>query len=314
MRAPARRAAWRAPLSPVASTDHVQLAVHDLGAGPPSDPAHDDGSRRPVLLAHATGFHGLVWQPLAAHLTGFGAVAPDLRGQGDSSPPVDRPLDWAGFADDVLAVVDAWGVEDLVAVGHSKGGAALLLAEQRRPGTFAALWLYEPVVFPTGAHLVEGTDLGAVPSATNNPLAEGALRRRASFESRQAAYDNYASKPPLSVLDPAALHAYVDHGFADQPDGTVTLKCRPEVESAIFRMASDNGAFDHLDQVRCPVTIARGTTGSFGPAAFAQPVVDALPDGRLATFDHLGHFGPLERPAEVAAAIVADLGPPPPPA
>ena len=35
-----------------------------------------------------------------------------------------------------------------------------------------------------------------------NPLAEGALRRRPTFESRDAAYDNYASKPPLSVLDP----------------------------------------------------------------------------------------------------------------
>jgi pimeloyl-ACP methyl ester carboxylesterase len=259
---------------------------------------------RPILLAHATGLHGMVWQPLAAHLTGYHAVAPDLRGQGDSSPPVGRSMDWAGFADDVLAVVDAWGVDDLVAVGHSKGGAALLLAEQRRPGTFRALWLYEPVVFPPGAF--PGSSSSSGPT---NPLAEGALRRRSTFPSRQAAYDNYASKPPLSVLDPEALHAYVDHGFEDRPDGTVSLKCRPEVESAIFAMASDNGAFEHLGQVSCPVTIARGTEESFGPAAFALPVVDALPQGRLATFDHLGHFGPLQHPAEVAAAIVADLAP-----
>ncbi len=295
MRASTRRASWRAPLSPVASTDQVQLAIHDLGAVPGPD---SDAGSRPILLAHATGFHGLVWQPLARHLTGYHAVAPDLRGQGDSSAPVGRSMDWAGFADDVLAVVDAWEVDNLVAVGHSKGGAALLLAEQRRPGTFRALWLYEPVVFPSPAPFGPSGD---------NPLAEGARRRRSTFASRQAAYDNYRSKPPLSVLDPEALHAYVDHGFEDQPDGTVALKCRPEVESAIFNMASDNGAFAHLDQVSCPVTIARGAADSFGPAAFAQPVVDALPQGRLATFDHLGHFGPLERPAEVAAAIVADL-------
>jgi pimeloyl-ACP methyl ester carboxylesterase len=308
VRAPARRAEWRAPLSPVASTDQVSIHLHDLGAVP-----GPGGDERPVLLCHATGFHGMVWQPLASHLTGYHAVAPDLRGQGDSSPPVGRPMDWAGFADDVLAVVDAWGVEDLVAVGHSKGGAALLLAEQRRPGTFRALWLYEPVVFPAGAFVSAAPTQPSLSSSTSaepsNPLAEGALRRRYRFESRQAAYDNFSSKPPLCVLDPEALHAYVDHGFADQPDGTVALKCRPEVESAIFRMASDNGAFEHLGQVSCPVTIARGAEESFGPAAFAQPVVDALPRGRLVTFDHLGHFGPLERPAEVATAIVADLAP-----
>ncbi len=312
MRASTPSASRRAPLSPVPSTDQVQLAVHDLGTVPG---AEGGVAGRPILLAHATGFHGMVWQPLAAHLTGFHAVAPDLRGQGDSSPPVGRDMDWNGFADDVLAVVDAWGVDELVAVGHSKGGAALLLAEQRRPGTFRALWLLRAGGVPRrrprrtarvrGAHAV-GADQ---PGGAHNPLAAGALRRRATFASRQAAYDNYASKLPLSVLDPEALHAYVDHGFADQPDGTVALKCRPEVESAIFTMASDNGAFDHLSEVRCPVTIARGTEESFGPAAFAQPVVDALPRGRLATFDHLGHFGPLERPAEVAAAIVADLAP-----
>lgn len=312
MRASTPSASRRAPLSPVPSTDQVQLAVHDLGTVPG---AEGGVAGRPILLAHATGFHGMVWQPLAAHLTGFHAVAPDLRGQGDSSPPVGRDMDWNGFADDVLAVVDAWGVDELVAVGHSKGGAALLLAEQRRPGTFRALWLYEPVVFPAGA--LDGPPASEAPTPSertspvepSNPLAAGALRRRATFASRQAAYDNYSSKLPLAVLDPEALHAYVDHGFADQPDGTVALKCRPEVESAIFTMASDNGAFEHLSEVRCPVTIARGTEESFGPAAFAQPVVDALPRGRLATFDHLGHFGPLERPAEVAAAIVADLAP-----
>ena len=264
-----------------------------------------DGRRgdRPILLAHATCFHGMVWQPLASHLTGFHAVAPDLRGHGDSTTPEGRGMDWNGFADDILAVVDAWGIDDLVAVGHSKGGAALLLAEQRRPGTFAALWCYEPVVFPTGG---AGGPM-AVPSDTNNPLAEGALRRRHTFATRQAAYDNFAAKPPLSALDPAALHAYVDHGFADQPDGTVTLKCRPETESAVYRMGAAHDAFDHLAEVRCPVVVARGAATGPGPSSFAQPLVDALPHGRLVTFDHLGHFGPLEQPAEVAAAILVDL-------
>ncbi len=138
-------------------------------------------------------------------------------------------MDWNGFADDVLAVVDAWGVSPLWAVGHSKGGAALLLAEQRRPGTFEALYCYEPVAVPR---------LDAPPglAGADNPLAVGALKRRPTFDSFDDAYANFASKPPLSILDPEALRAYVEHGFADEPDGTVELKCRPEVESEVYRM------------------------------------------------------------------------------
>ena len=54
------------------------------------------------------------------------------------------------------------------------------------------------------------------------------------FGSRDEAYENFAGKPPLNVLAPDALRAYVDHGFADQPDGTVRLKCRGENEARIY--------------------------------------------------------------------------------
>jgi len=258
---------------------------------------------RPILLAHATGFHALVWQPLAGHLDGFRVFAPDLRGHGDSTPPVGRGLDWNGFADDVLAVVDAMDAagidtEGLLAVGHSKGGAALLLAEERRPGTFGGLYCYEPVVMPSDA---------TVPGAGSNLLAESALRRRDTFESRQAAYDNYAGKLPFSALDAGALHAYVDHGFADQDDASVRLKCRPELESAVYRMGSEHDAFDHLAEVTCPVTVASGEVSDFGPAAFAHRIADRLPHGMLVEFPELGHFGPLEDPAAVAASILASF-------
>jgi len=271
----------------VASTDEVTVAVHDLG----------DAAGEPVLLAHATGFHGMVWAPLARRLTGYHAVAPDLRGHGDSPPPVGRGLDWNGFVDDLLAVVDARDLAPLVAVGHSKGGASLLLAEQRRPGTFRALYVYEPVVMP---------DDGAVPGPDrqSNPLAEGARKRRERFDSFDAAYDNFRAKPTFAALDPEALHAYVDHGFALEPDGSVRLKCRPEVEAQTYEMAAHHDAFRRLGEVRCPVTVATGSTSEFGPAAFAPAIVAQLPQGRLLTFDDLGHFGPLEDPARIAASIL----------
>jgi pimeloyl-ACP methyl ester carboxylesterase len=225
--------------------------------------------------------------------------APDLRGHGQSPTPDSHRFAWAGFADDVLAVVDVLQLHQPVGVGHSKGGAALLLAEARRPGTFSALWLYEPVVFPPTL-----ASSGGAPPAE---LSGRARNRRARFASFAEAEANFASKPPLDVLDPAALHAYVQHGFAEQPDGSVTLRCRPEDEAKVYEMGSQHDAWEHLDEVRCPVTIVRGALDAPGPVLMAAPVAERLPAGHLEAHDDLGHFGPLQDPARMAASVLAAM-------
>lgn len=266
----------------VPSSDGVELTVHDLGGDGP-----------PLLLAHATGFHGRVWEPLASHLSGFHRWSVDLRAHGDSNPPDDRPLEWYGFADDILSVVDALQLERPFGVGHSKGAASLLLAEQARPGTFRALYLFEPVVVPADFVTDRNPD---------NPLSNGARRRRDTFDSFDAAFENYASKPPFNSLHPEVLRVYVDHGFAQNADGTVSLKCLPENEAEVYAHGMSHHAFASLHEVSCPVTIAVGREDSV-PAVFGRPIAEALPFGTLASFPELAHFGPLEDPAKIAASI-----------
>ena len=284
------------PARSVPSTDGVVVALHDLGGDGP-----------PVLLAHPTGFLGLTWAPLAAQLAPVAhSWALDFRGHGDATAPASGDYAWEGMADDVLAVVD-----DLVgagaagpglrAAGHSMGGAALLMAEQRRPGTFGALWLYEPIVPPWSA--------GGPPPGTNR-MAEVARRRRPWFPGRAAAYDNFKDKPPLSSLAPAALAAYVDHGLRERDgDGTVELKCQPETEARVFDGARGHGTYDRLGAVACPVTVAVGGDDS-PPATFGPAVAAALPHGRLERHAGLGHFGPMQDPEALAPAVLAalDLG------
>jgi pimeloyl-ACP methyl ester carboxylesterase len=268
----------------VTTTDGVDIAVHDLG-----------GRGRPLVLAHATGLHGLVWQPLAAELIDdFRCFSLDARGHGDSDLPVDLDFAWSGLALDILAVIDGFGLERPLGVGHSSGGAAMLLAEQDRPGTFAALYCFEPTV------LAADPPLGRDP---DNWMAMGARRRRERFTSRQEAYDNYASKPPFSDVAPAALRAYVDHGFADHPDGGVELACRGEHEAMVHEMASAHDAFLHLGEVRCPVMLASGEgTEAFGPNLIKAQAA-RLPDVRTEVVPGVGHLGPLEDPGAVAASI-----------
>ncbi|MBV8981826.1 MAG: alpha/beta hydrolase, partial [Acidimicrobiia bacterium] len=141
------------------------------------------------------------------------------------------------------------------------------------------------------------------PGPQENPLSEGAVRRREVFPSRDAAYENFACKAPFSALDPAALRCYVEHGFADTGDGQVRLKCRPADESQVYRMGSAHGAFARFGEVQCPVVIACGSeTNAFGPQLI-ELQAERLPHARTEVFEGLGHFGPLEDPATVAAAV-----------
>ncbi|MFV0315389.1 MAG: alpha/beta fold hydrolase [Microthrixaceae bacterium] len=277
----------------VASSDGVHIASYLLqgsGAEPPADSAPPE-----VLLAHANGFCAAVFAPLVDHLAGRSGVAFDARAHGGSSGAGGR-LDWHAHCDDLLAVHDRWGLERPLGIGHSMGGAALLLAEQRRPGTFRGLWLFEPIVFPPGLAPPEG----------GNPLEAGALRRRATFESRGAAYSNYASKPPLDELSAEALAAYVQFGFDEDPDGSVTLACAPEDEATGYRTGPHHGAWDGLDRVKCPVLVVRGAPGAMpGPADFAPAVADQLPDATLEDHPDLGHFGPLQAPEVAAESVLA---------
>lgn len=269
--------------------DGVVVAVHDLG-----------GTGRPVLLAHATGFHGRVWAPLARRLSDRAACwSLDFRGHGDTAPPAGRTFPWEDFADDVLAVVDEVGLAGAVGIGHSKGGAALVMAEASRPGTFAGLWLFEPIVFPPTAY--DPAEDGA-----DHPLAEGALRRRPSFPSFGEAMANFEAKEPLASFDPDARREYVEHGFAPGEDGEVHLKCRGEWEAQVYRMGGRHGGWDALPSVRCPAVVAASGDGG-PPAQVAPAVAGRLPSARLERFDGLGHFGPLEDPAQVADRIRAFL-------
>jgi pimeloyl-ACP methyl ester carboxylesterase len=277
----------------IPSSDGVDLAVHDLGGDGP-----------PLLVAHATGFLAAVYRPLADRLAdAFHTWALDFRAHGDSTRPPSGDLGWDGMADDVLAVVDGLGLDRPAAVGHSMGGAALVLAELRRPGTFAALYLYEPVLVPAGHFPSTPGD--------DNPMSAAARRRRPGFESRDAAYENYASKPPLDVLTPEALRLYVDEGFADA-EGGVLLKCRPEDEAEVFRFGAVNGGFERLGELALPVTVAQGGVPDPGPGALAPAQAERIPHGRLVVAEGLGHFGPVQDPDLVAAQVRSALAVTPP--
>jgi pimeloyl-ACP methyl ester carboxylesterase len=264
------------------------VVVHDLGG---------DGSN--LLIAHATGFCGRAYEPLARLLsTGHHVWAVDMRGHGDSPPPADGDFAWRGIMFDVLAATRAIGDEPLHVFGHSMGGAVALLAEAEHEGTFASAYVYEPIVV--------GPDLQGL--RTQNPMANAARSRREVFPSKEAALWRYASRPPLDRLAAGSLAAYVTHGFEDLPDGTARLKCRAESEARTFE-ASGTITSATVASAALPVLVATGGSEPESPIAAQLPgLVDALPNARLVVYRHLGHFGPFQDIESIARDVFAHTG------
>jgi pimeloyl-ACP methyl ester carboxylesterase len=221
----------------------------------------------------------------------------DFRGHGDSDAP-ESDYSWHGFADDVLAVTEHFGLTGdpaLLAAGHSKGGAALVLGEAARPGTYERLWLYEPIMFPT---------LEVLPPNDDFPMAQSARRRRNEWASKEAAFASYSSKPPLDVMTEESLHAYVDYGLRDRGDGMFELKCRPEIEAQVYTMGPNHGAFSRLPEVQPPTLVVCGEHTRSIPPDVARLLADALAHADVEVMAGVGHFGPQEDPDRAVESML----------
>jgi pimeloyl-ACP methyl ester carboxylesterase len=94
----------------------------------------------PLLLVHGWPQHWWAWRavmrPLAER---FRVIAPDLRGFGWSGAPADGDFAKERLADDVLALLDALGIERAGYLGHDWGAWTGQLAAIRAPERFTRL-------------------------------------------------------------------------------------------------------------------------------------------------------------------------------
>lgn len=261
----------------IASRDGVEVAAHDYGGG-----------GRPTLFVHGTGLVGRMWEPVLDRLPAgaFRPIAVDLRTHGASRTPPDATCTDEDLVADLTAVLDAFGLHDAWAVAHSMGGGTTLLLQANRPGAISRSWVFEPIIFPR-----EGS------TEEQSHFVEATRRRRPAFGSRAEALARYGSRPPLDELHPEVLAAYVEHGFVEQPDGTVRLACEPELEGRMFEQFLRLG-YGRLGEVRDDVLVAYGDATQEPSGAWATRIADAIPRGTAEAFvgdRHFGCFADLDR-------------------
>ena len=170
-------------------------------------------------------------------------------------------------------------------VGHSLGGAALALAAPPfRVAPFSVALRTDN--FPRR----RSGDRGGV-----HPMADGAARRRSSFDSYADAIANYAAKPPLNSCTPP--HSRPMSAAGSPRAMTAGSRC---AAPRLPRPPSFGGGAERcggaLPQLDLPVAIVAGRQEESGPGSFGPAALTQLQRGTFVERRHLGHFGPLEDP------------------
>ena len=255
-----------------------------------------------VIFSHANGFNGRTYRsilsPLAATLR---ILAIDLRGHGATTLPtvIEGRDGWVEFRDDLLALLATVAEAPVVLAGHSMGGTSSLMAAAADPQRVKALALFDPVVVPV--------EMQRGPAMLDNPLLQGALRRRATFPSKGAVVEAYRGRGAFRTWSEEQLADYVEAGFRDTSAGEVTLTCAPGWEASNFG-THNYDAWAAFRESRCPIRILRAEVGSTFRLEGHEAELAALGRVAVETVPGTSHFLPMERPdlvRQTLAEVVA---------
>ena len=280
----------------IASLDEITLAMHDFG-----------GNGTPLVWAHATGFHAHCYLPLAQRLSdSFHSFAFDHRGHGSAQSVDPAQLNWRQYGNDAIAatahIYESNNNTPLVGFGHSMGGATLLMAARQHPHMFRALFIFEPIVFPPSAVSSDFT------RRSENPLATGARKRRARFDTYSAALENFSNKPPLNTFDSQVREQYVNYGFHEvSGENAVELNCAPEHEARTYETGGVAPPWDELPLIDVPVWVLSGRRLPQQPSTIAPLVAEQLGNATFVQWDEMGHFGPFEAPDAVCDYVARTM-------
>jgi pimeloyl-ACP methyl ester carboxylesterase len=247
---------------------------------------HDVRGNGPaVVLLHAGVADRTMWaehlEPLAA--AGFRVVAPDLPGFGEAAVAPGEQAPW----NDVLATMEALGVERAALVGSSFGGAVALRVAAVAPERVPALAL----VSTPAPDLEPSPELEAVWEAEEAALERGDV---------DAAVDGVVAAWTL----PDAPQALRDRVAAMQRRAFALQAAAPQASEAPDPVEEDPAL---LASLHMPALVVVGEHDRADFRAGGESLARALPRARHAVIPGAGHLAPLEAPEAFRELVLGFL-------
>ncbi|WP_298280494.1 alpha/beta hydrolase [uncultured Bradyrhizobium sp.] len=259
------------------------------------------GSGRPLLLLHGWPEFWLTWKPVMARLADrYSLIAPDLRGFGDSDKP-HGPYGPDQHTDDMLALLDALGIDQAGVVGHDVGGAVMQPLARKAPERIAGLMLFDFVYPGIGARMAAPDRLNHIWYQSFHqmemaPALVGATRESCrtyighflhNWSHRKAAFDDVIEDFADNFFKPGNLAG----GFAHY---------RASHAGRVKMMQGDAPA---LPPITVPTCIRWAEHDPLFPYSWTDRLGETFSNLDLAMFPDVGHFPHREDPDRAAAEI-----------
>jgi pimeloyl-ACP methyl ester carboxylesterase len=306
----------------VVQANGIRLHVAEAGAG------------FPVVMCHGWPELWFSWRHQLGALAaaGFRAIAPDMRGYGETDAPAD-PAEYrtSVICADIAGLLDGLGIERAVVAGHDWGGYHVWQFGLRHPDRCARLiglnTPYAPPgpVPPTQALRARFGENGyymlrhQTPGASEAEL-EADLRGNLAKVFKDA--DHAADLWTMATLggDGSGLFTRIPAGGCLLTDDELDVYVRA------FARTGTRGSFNWyraLDlnwadarqvadpTIRVPALMITAGNDRILRPELAEPMRQWIPDLRIANIPHCSHWTQQEKPAEVNRLVlefIADLG------
>ena len=249
-----------------------------------------------MLFVHGFGCDQNMWRFITpAFENDYRIVLFDYVGSGKSdlsAYDADRYATLAGYADDVLDVVHALDLQDVILVGHSVSSMVGLLAANREPERFARIVM----VGPSPRYV---NDEGYVGGFERKDI-EGLLE---TMEHNYIGWANFLAPAVMKNADRPELGQELTDSFCS----TDPLIARRFAEATFL---SDNRA--DLAALSVPSLIMQCSDDMIAPLAVGDYLQRNLPGSTLRVLKATGHCPHMSHPDETIAIIQEYLANPAP--
>jgi len=247
----------------------LEIAYEEAGSGPP------------LLFIHGWPHNRTLWSAQVSGLsTHARCIAPDLRGFGGST--VDGPYSMQRYADDLVALLDALGIDRAVVCGLSMGGYL----------AFALYRLYPEMM------------LGLVLADT-----------RAEADTPEQVHWRFTLAQRTAAMGPAAVIAEMlpkllaPTRYDRDPDFVARVKVMlaaapvPGIIGALMALAERPDSTNLLPAITIPTLIIVGADDVLTTTADAERMATGIAGAELVVIPDAGHLSNLEQPDRFTAAV-----------
>ncbi|GAA3986359.1 alpha/beta hydrolase [Hymenobacter antarcticus] len=241
-----------------------------------------------IVFLHGLGGNQHDWHLVApAFEDRYRVVLIDLVGAGQSDQAAYRPATThstlAGHATDLLGVLRALALHEVVFVGHSVGAMIGVLAAVREPQRFAKMVL----ISPSPRFINEAGYVGGFEQKDINELL-------AAMESDYYGWSQGFAPVMMGQQDRPELVLELTNSF---------LRTNPEIARHFARVTFCSDTRTELGFLTIPTLIVQSAHDVIAPLAVGHYINEQLADSRLVVMETNGHCPHLSAPQETLSAL-----------